>query len=99
MYRKTRLNFAALGGDGADAAPDDETRGIMETQSERLYNETKAALAQFKGLTEHLTTCLMRAGEMTLHQALDQIRRFESSQTLITDAVEPLPAQDLLPVF
>jgi cell division protease FtsH len=99
MYRKTRLNFAALARDGADAAPDEETRGIMETQSERLYNETKAALAPFKGLTEHLTACLMRAGEMTLQQALDQIRRFESNQTLTTAAAGPVPVQDVLPAF
>ena len=83
MYRKTRLNFAALTREGAEAAPDDETRSIMEVQSERLYGETKAALAPFKGLTEHLAGCLMRAGEMSLREALDQIRRFESGDVLI----------------
>jgi cell division protease FtsH len=99
MYRKTRLNFAALARDGADAAPDEETRGIMETQSERLYNETKAALAPFKDLTEHLTTCLMRAGEMTLREALDQIRRFEGSQIAIVAGAEFVSAPELLPAY
>ena len=77
MYRKTRLNYAALSSDGSAAAPDEETRSIMEAQSERLYTETKVALAEHKDLTEHLTTCLMQAGEMTLRQALDEIRIFE----------------------
>ena len=79
MYRKTRLNYAALAKDGASAHLDEDTRSIMEAQSERLYSETKAALTQHKDLTEHLTACLMQAGEMTLRQALDEIRYFESS--------------------
>ncbi|WP_431096665.1 AAA family ATPase [Polaromonas aquatica] len=78
MYRKTRLNYAALVKDGGSAPPDEETRSIMEAQSERLYSETKATLAQYTALTEHLTVCLMRAGEMTLSEALGEIRRFES---------------------
>jgi cell division protease FtsH len=41
MYRKTRLNFGALN-DGGSRAVDEETRSIMELQSERLYGETKA---------------------------------------------------------
>ena len=80
MYRKTRLNYAALMHDGSPATPDEETRSIMEAQSERLYSETKAALTQHMDLTEHLTTCLMQAGEMTLREALDEIRRFEGAQ-------------------
>ncbi len=77
MYRKTRLNYAALAKDGAGAMPDEETRSIMEAQSERLYSETKAVLAQYQALTEHLAACLMRKGEMTLQEALDEIRAFE----------------------
>ena len=83
MYRKTRLNYAALGKDGASAQPDEETRGIMEAQSERLYSETKATLTQHKALTEHLTTALMQAGDMTLRQALDAIRRFEGAHAVL----------------
>ena len=79
MYRKTRLNFAALTKDGASVAPDEETRSIMEAQSERLYAETKTALLPLKDLTEHLTTCLMNAGEMTLRDTLDEIRQFEAA--------------------
>jgi cell division protease FtsH len=83
MYRKTRLNYAALGKDGASAQPDAETRSLMEAQSERLYSETKATLAQHKALTEHLTSALMQAGDMTLRQALDEIRRFECTPALL----------------
>ena len=79
MYRKTRLNYAALTKDGASVAPDEETRSIMEAQSERLYAETQAALLPFKDLTEHLTVCLMKAGEMTLRDTLDEIRQFEAA--------------------
>ena len=79
MYRKTRLNFGALGADsrGASREPDEETRSIMEAQSERLYAETKAVLARFMPLTEHLVGKLMQAGEMNLSEALVEIRRFE----------------------
>ena len=77
MYRKTRLNYAALTKDGSSVAPDEETRSIMEAQSERLYLETKAALLPLKDLTEHLTACLMKAGEMTLRETLGEIRQFE----------------------
>ena len=80
MYRKTRLNYAALMKEGAGANPDEETRSIMEAQSERLYSETKAALAEHTELTQHLTASLMQAGEMSLREALDHIRRFESGQ-------------------
>ena len=41
MYRKTRLNFGALSGDGQNKPLDEETRTIMEAQSERLYSETR----------------------------------------------------------
>ncbi|WP_153111621.1 AAA family ATPase [Propionivibrio limicola] len=81
MYRKTRLNFGALGGEGQGARSrslDEETRSLMEAQSERLYAETKATLAEFKPLTEHLVDKLLDAGEMNLHEALAEIRRFES---------------------
>jgi cell division protease FtsH len=83
MYRKTRLNYAALGKEGASAQPDEETRRIMEAQSERLYSETKATLTQHRALTEHLTAALMKAGDMTLRQALDAIRRFEGAAPLL----------------
>ena len=91
MYRKTRLNYAALTKDGSSVAPDEETRSIMEAQSERLYTETKAALMPHKNLTEYLTACLMKTGEMTLREALDEIRRFESSQIQF---VQPVSAPD-----
>lgn len=77
MYRKTRLNFGALAGDGGQRGVDEETRSIMEDQSERLYSETKAILARLKPLTEHLVGKLLEAGEMTLAQTLTEIRCFE----------------------
>ncbi len=91
MYRKTRLNYAALTKDGASVAPDEETRSIMEAQSEKLYGQTKAALAQHMELTEHLTACLMKAGEMTLRETLDEIRRFEKD---LPQRAKPAAAQD-----
>jgi cell division protease FtsH len=77
MYRKTRLNYAALNRDGSNAPPDEETRSIMEAQSERLYSETRATLSRYTALTAHLTGCLLKAGEMHLSEALEEIRRFE----------------------
>ena len=50
----------------------------MEAQSERLYGETKALLARLKPLTEHLAEKLMETGEISLQDALDEIRDFES---------------------
>jgi cell division protease FtsH len=81
MYRKTRLNFGALvkDGQGGGRELDDETRNIMEAQSERLYGETKAVLARLKPLTEHLVGKLLDAGEMSLSEALYQIRSFEAT--------------------
>jgi len=80
MYRKTRLNFGALVRDNQGGREvDEDTRSIMEAQSERLYNETKAVLDKFKPLTEHLVDKLMEAGEMTLSDTIFEIRRFESS--------------------
>ncbi len=79
MYRKTRLNFGALSSDGASRSLDEETRGIMEMQSERLYGETKALLARLKPLTEHLAGKLMNKGEMSLNEALFEIRSFEAA--------------------
>ncbi len=80
MYRKTRLNFGALDNEGAGKQLDDETRALMEAQSERLYSETRAVLAEFKPLTEHLTGKLLAAGEMGLKEALDEIRAFEAAR-------------------
>ncbi|MES3003976.1 MAG: AAA family ATPase [Pseudomonadota bacterium] len=81
MYRKTRLNFGALSNDGQGASRnlDEETRGIMEAQSERLYGETKTSLMRLKPLTEHLAGKLMDAGEMSLKEALFEIRSFEAA--------------------
>jgi cell division protease FtsH len=78
MYRKTRLNFGALN-ESASRTVDDETRSIMEMQSERLYGETKATLARLKPLTEHLAGKLMEQGEMSLKDALFEIRSFEAA--------------------
>jgi cell division protease FtsH len=78
MYRKTRLNFGALN-DSGNRTVDEETRTIMESQSERLYGETKATLARLKPLTEHLAGKLMAAGEMSLKEALFEIRSFEAA--------------------
>lgn len=78
MYRKTRLNFGALSSD-AGRNLDEETRGIMEMQSERLYGETKALLARLTPLTEHLAGKLMDSGEMSLKEALFEIRSFEAA--------------------
>lgn len=81
MYRKTRLNFGALSSDGHGGGRhlDEETRGIMEAQSERLYGETKALLSRLKPLTEHLAGKLMDKGEMDLREALSEIRSFEAA--------------------
>ena len=81
MYRKTRLNFGALSRDGKSDGRelDEETRGIMETQSERLYAETKQVLARHRPLTEHLVGRLLEAGELSLHEALSAIRAFEQA--------------------
>lgn len=81
MYRKTRLNFGALneGGQGGGRHLDEETRSIMEAQSERLYGETKALLSRLKPLTEHLAGKLMEKGEMDLKDALFEIRSFEAA--------------------
>ncbi|GBG13610.1 ATP-dependent zinc metalloprotease FtsH [Novimethylophilus kurashikiensis] len=77
MYRKTRLNFGALK-EGNHKDLDEETRNIMEAQSERLYGETKAVLARLMPLTEYLVSELLAADEMSLGEALEAIRRFES---------------------
>jgi len=79
MYRKTRLNFGSLVKDSRRSGEvDEETRSIMEAQSERLYDETRAVLARLKPLTEHLVGKLLEAGEMSLSEALFQIRSFEA---------------------
>jgi cell division protease FtsH len=57
---------------------DQETRSIMEAQSERLYGETKAILAGLMPLTQHLVGKLLDANEMSLGEALLEIRSFES---------------------
>jgi len=84
MYRRTRLNFGALARDGKSdgRVVDEETRNIMEAQSERLYGETKAVLARHKPLTEHLVGKLLDAGEMNLDEALFEIRRFEAGHAV-----------------
>jgi cell division protease FtsH len=51
----------------------------MEAQSERLYGETKSLLSRLKPLTEHLAGKLMDAGEMSLREALNEIRSFEAA--------------------
>ncbi|MBK1681544.1 AAA family ATPase [Rhodocyclus tenuis] len=79
MYRKTRLNFGALKRDSSGGDVDDETRAIMEAQSERLYGETRAILAGLMPLTAHLVGKLLAANEMTLSEALAEIRRFEAA--------------------
>jgi cell division protease FtsH len=81
MYRKTRLNFGALSSDGHGGGRhlDEETRGIMEAQSERLYSETRTLLSRLKPLTEHLAGKLMDKGEMSLKEALAEIRSFEAA--------------------
>lgn len=78
MYRKTRLNFGALALNSRSGEVDEETRAIMEAQSERLYLETKAVLARLKPLTEHLVERLLVVGEMNLSEALVEIRKFEA---------------------
>jgi cell division protease FtsH len=82
MYRKTRLNFGSLAKDrsGGGRELDEETRSVMEAQSERLYSETKAVLEPLKPLTEHLVGCLLQAGEMNLAEVLSEIRSFEAAQ-------------------
>ncbi|OHC62048.1 MAG: AAA family ATPase [Rhodocyclales bacterium GWA2_65_20] len=89
MYRKTRLNFGALArdGHGGSREVDAETRAIMEAQSERLYDETKAALARLQPLTQHLVGKLMEAGEMSLSEVLVEVRSFEAAATASTRTV------------
>ncbi|MDD5248230.1 MAG: AAA family ATPase [Rhodocyclaceae bacterium] len=81
MYRKTRLNFGALTRDsqGGGREVDAETRSIMEAQSERLFGETKEMLTRLKPLTEYLVEKLMAADEMSLSEALFEIRSFEAA--------------------
>jgi cell division protease FtsH len=80
MYRKTRLNFGALSSESREV--DEETRSIMEAQSERMYGETKAVLARLMPLTEHLVGKLLEADEMSLSEALREIRGFEAACTV-----------------
>ncbi|MBL1265273.1 AAA family ATPase [Methylomicrobium sp. RS1] len=83
MFRATRLNFSALQDRHSGAKDlDEETRSIMEAQSERLYGETKAILARLKPLTEHLVGKLLEAHEMSLSEALLEIRSFEAACTV-----------------
>ncbi|HEY1226664.1 MAG TPA: AAA family ATPase, partial [Ramlibacter sp.] len=92
MYRKTRLNFGALAQEGGSKSVDEETRSIMEAQSERLYGETKATLSRLKPLTEHLAGKLMDAGEMSLREALHEIRSFEAACYTFNSKVGLQPA-------
>lgn len=96
MYRKTRLNFGALNDSQGSRSVDEETRVIMESQSERLYSETKTTLSRLKPLTEHLAGKLMDAGEMSLKEALFEIRSFEAACFSFDSRVGlngPAPAQ------
>lgn len=78
MFRKSRLNFSALQNPQLGQRDlDDETRSIMEEQSERLFNETKGILEAYQGVTEYLTKLLLEKNEMTLAEAIDAIRGFE----------------------
>jgi cell division protease FtsH len=87
MYRKTRLNFGALVRDsqGGGREVDEETRSIMEAQSERLYDETKAVLDKFKPLTKHLVGKLLEAGEMSLSETMFEIRKFEAASYSVNE--------------
>ena len=87
MYRKTRLNFGALVRDsqGGGREVDEETRSIMEAQSERLYGETKAVLDKFKPLTKHLVGKLLEAGEMSLSETMFEIREFEAASCFVNE--------------
>jgi len=78
MFGKSHLNFGSLSPDRRDGDLDEETRRIMEAQSEMLFQETKAILARLKPLTEHLVEKLMEAHEMGLQEALNEIREFEA---------------------
>jgi cell division protease FtsH len=80
MHRKTHLNFGALArdGQGDNSYVDEETRSIMEEQSERLYAETRDILAGLRSVTAHLVDKLLEAGEMSLAKALFEIRSFEA---------------------
>lgn len=82
MYRKTRLYFGSLDKDRSSSGHkfDEETRSLMEAQSERLYSETKAVLLPLKPLTEHLVSRLLQAGEMSLAEVLSEVRSFEALQ-------------------
>lgn len=88
MYRKTRLNFSALNreSEGNGRHVDEETRAIMEAQSERLYQETKDVLVRLKPLTEHLAGKLLEASEISLSEALVEIRNFEAQTAAETQA-------------
>jgi cell division protease FtsH len=83
MYRNTRLNFGSLTNDRSGGGPelDEQTRSLMEAQSERLYSEAKTVLQVLKPLTEYLVGRLLQAGEMSLADALSAIRSFEALQT------------------
>ena len=61
---------------------DEETRNLMEAQSERLYSDAKAVLKSLKPLTEHLVERLLQLGEMGLAEVLSEIRSFEASRAL-----------------
>ena len=80
MYRKTRLNFGALIQDKSRGSHDldEATRALMEAQSERLYGETRAILAGLMPMTEHLVGKLLEKNEMSLGEALREIRAFVS---------------------
>ncbi|MCG2577460.1 AAA family ATPase [Dechloromonas sp. XY25] len=85
MYRNTRLNFGSLSRDGRgdNRDLDEETRTIMETQSERLYAETMNILSGQKALSAYLVDRLLEDSEMGLAEALAEIRRFEDGSLAV----------------
>jgi cell division protease FtsH len=81
MYRKTRLNFGALASDGRGAGAEWTTKraASWKRRASGCTAKPGALLARFKPLTEHLAGKLLEAGEMSLKQALFEIRRFEAA--------------------
>ena len=80
MYRKTRLNFGALSNDGHGAQPSTRKRApSWKRRASACTARPRPLLARLKPLTEHLAGKLMDAGEMSLKEALFEIRSFEAA--------------------
>ncbi len=80
MYRKTRLNFGALPTTAAQRAT--WTRKRAPSWKRRASACTARPRPRWRGLkplTEHLAGKLMEAGEMSLKEALFEIRSFEAT--------------------